>query len=142
MGNGPYRPKIEVIDVETACTQCPDLQEYIAGEEAHPQSRTTGVLKISVEVEIPGTPIEAQTAQGEVMVHTDEQAAAIHNLFLRSEFEKRVYDLVVVTNIARIGSLGIQSGLLVQDEEVKSETDSMGRIYLFQNALALSSSIG
>jgi hypothetical protein len=70
------------------------------------------VLKIAVEVPLPVKPLSWVSGE-----HLQKPARlkSIYLLLIRKLFEKRVYDLVVIANIARVGSLDLHNYCFVQD---------------------------
>lgn len=99
------------------------------------------LLKVAVKRPVPDEIVEGRTVGGEVVRNDEMRSREIHRLFIRSTFEKRLYDLVVVANLARIGSLQLSSGVIVQYGEEKSRTDTMGNGMLFHDSLDLALSI-
>lgn len=70
------------------------------------------VLKIGVKVHLP---VEAPNGLGQEDSHSPAELKSIFLCLIRNIFKKRVYDLFVIANLARVGSLEIHDSCLVQD---------------------------
>lgn len=70
------------------------------------------VLKISVEVPVPVKPLSWVSDE---LLKKPARLKSYCLLLIQKLFEKRVYDLLVVANIARVGSLDLYNNCFVQD---------------------------
>ena len=128
---GTVRPTIEIIksteDIESELEQWDDI----------PRSDEVTFIKVTASVSLPDRDIEVTDHKGENRTRVQgSQAEQLHRLSARTVFEKRLYDLILVTNIARVGSLEVFRGLLVQDED-KHQTDEMNGAYMLREAWEL-----
>jgi hypothetical protein len=120
---GILKPKIELINNHSEeTTEVDKWLKLNLWNWKYLKSRNQETIKISVEVPISRKHIDYVADElGEQI----EVAEEICKSLIVSYFEKRIYDLILVANIARIGSLEITKGVIFQDKNMRSITDEM-----------------
>lgn len=126
------KPTFEVLDAS-------DVDQTYLDQEMK-FSNASSLLKVSATVPVSSEKISLVSASGETRYVEGEQAADMNKVHLGGVFEKGLYDLAVVTNIARPGSLEFGRGVLTQDHAYQSTTDEMGKVYLLREAVQLANS--
>ncbi len=106
------------------------------------RGREEALIKVSTEASVSDETREAQSSSGEVVYWEGKIAEEADKSSTQALFEKGLYDIAIVANIARPGSLEFGRGTLFQDGEYKYATDEMGNVYLLREAVQLAHSIG
>lgn len=126
---------IEVVDSNSEDRS--ELEEWVEF-----RGRNDALMKVSAEGSVSDETIEVQSLTGEVVLWEGKRAEESDKLFTRAVFEKGLYDIAIVANIARPGSLEFGRGTLFQDDEYKCTTDKMGNVHLLREAVQVADSIG
>lgn len=120
---GTLKPKIQLLN--NPCDEINKIDKYLSvniGNWKHLKPRNQETLKISVEVLISQDAIDSLADK---LNQAFEYAEEVSKTLVYSYFEKRIYDLILVANIARLGSLEITKGVIIQDKNLRSITDEM-----------------
>lgn len=120
---GTFNPKIQLLN--NPCEETNKVDKYLSvslWNWKYLKIRNKETIKISVEVSISRDVIDSLA---EELSKELEYAEEVCNSFVHSYFAKRVYDLILVANIARVGSLEITKGVIIQDENLRSISDEM-----------------
>jgi hypothetical protein len=104
-------------------------------------SSFTQFLSIAASVPIPREGIEARSVSGEKVYYEGDQAQRLHKLHIEETFKKRLYDLIIVANIARVGSLEVSRGLMVQDGQQRYVEGTTGA-YMLRYAAGHAAKLG
>lgn len=73
----------------------------------------------------PASIIETHNTEGKEGSISQENAEYLHTNWIREAFLRRIYDLVLVANVASLGSMGIKEGIILQDDKLHDKTDLM-----------------
>jgi hypothetical protein len=138
--HGVVRPTIEL--VESLSEDQTYIEHLLVPEHVWVSERE--ILRITAEVSISDG--EHEDFENEMVVHEDGISFQVppdtlRRLSANSVFEKRVYDLAVVANIACPGSLAFERGIVVQDGQPVLSTSKMSADSL-REASNLATSIG
>lgn len=123
------KPTFEILDTS--------ISKQTLFQEKTKFSDTDLLLKVSAAVLVSDEEKRLVSAVGETKYIEGESAADIDKVYLRSVFEKGLYDLAVVANIAQPGSVEFGRGELIQDYEYEGTIDEMGKVYLLREAVQL-----
>jgi len=103
---GICRPTIELLESNKRGKDAP--KNFFPKKELD----SCEVLKISVKVPLP---TKAPSWVSQENLNGSAELKNIYVLLIRELFKKRIYDLFVIANLARIGSLEIHDSCLIQD---------------------------
>lgn len=131
-GFGSCRPTIERLEHNKRGRDAP--KNFFSKKELD----TCEVLKISVKVPLPSKVPSWVTPKNPI------SPAGLRDIYLfliRESFRKRIYDLLMIANLARIGSLEIHDSWLMQDGKKEKKAFALN-VSEFRFALELAEKIG
>jgi hypothetical protein len=128
---GTFKPAIEFLEHQSSEDQA-DLEQWF---EPYDLDNCCGIIKIMAEVPIP-------TPEVELGIKMLSWETFSRLAITEAEFIKGIYDLIVVANIARVGSLEIDRGVIVgRDGQLSARTNAMSA-YSLREASNFAASIG
>ena len=129
-GGSVQQPLVQDVDQLLAC--------QVAAQVLAEEVRSDTTLDTT---KVPDEGIESENVYGEKVFREGMAAERFYKMKARRTFVKRIYDLIVVTNIARIGSMNVPKGW-VEEDQVAYPTDNMYGASAFRTVLDYSEQIG
>ncbi len=135
---GVVNPQIELLNNKS------QLKDWFEPQVIENHEFTKITVNLSVPESIEGIEVEDNfrliDSTGKEIYKDTKPAVQLNKHLILRLFEKRIYDLVVATNIAKPGTLGVSQGIIVQDG-YKTKTEKMVS-HSLREALILATAIG
>lgn len=115
-GTNEIKPKIRIL--EPSSSEEDQARKYLATfssirELAYPSPRSSLVIEVSIKAIIANDYIDMSDNEGVITRYEGEEAEQLYSSLIGSDFEEYIHKLIIAANIAHVGSLASDKGVLV-----------------------------